>query len=415
MHYGNNRQVSFRWLQHYVAASFQDMSTSLSSDSKEFNASRVTLVLGAAGLVGGLLGFGLGEIQIGENGSRFFADSVNASSAVYFALVLLGVGAALVASQGISERNAQKAAETVLRSLPAILIGGAIAGFVAQILYTEMLNAGEIDKAIRLCTRQSDSFCTAVDNLVRPARAIGWMIAGGLSGLALGVGFKSKKRMQNGLIGGAVGGLVGGLLFDSVDNIIGSGSARPSRLIALLLIGALMGALIGLVDTLRTDMWLTVTSGEMTGQQFIIYDETTIVGCARNVPVTILADRDVAEHHISIRRVGSVATFECLPTASPITVNGSVSSSGSLSNGDILIIGNTELRVGERTSSSPNAAATAASGHTPVDTSSRPDLYSHNPESATPAGASSPPPRRSQPSPTPKKRPTIQMKPETDN
>jgi hypothetical protein len=398
-----------------VATNFEDMGTYTSSDSKGLNAGRVTLVLGAAGVVGGLLGFGLGEIQISESGSRFFGDSVNASSAVYFALVLLGVGAALVASQGISERNAQKAWATVLRSLPAILVGGAVAGFVAQILYTEMLNADEIDKAIRLCNRQGDYSCTAVDNLVRPARAIGWMIAGGLSGLALGVGFQSKKRMQNGVLGGAVGGLVGGLLFDSVDNIIGSGSAQPSRLVALLLIGALMGALIGLVDTLRTDMWLTVTSGEMTGQQFIIYDETTTVGCARNIPITILADRDVAEHHISIRRTGGSTTFECLPTASPITVNGSASSSGSLSNGDIIKIGNTEIRVGERTSSSPGTASSATTRQAHVDTSSRPDLYSHSPESETPAGAAPPPPRRNQPSAAPKKRPTIQMKPETDN
>tara|TARA_Y100000294_G_C8559123_1_gene338383 strand:+ start:334 stop:1506 length:1173 start_codon:yes stop_codon:yes gene_type:complete len=381
-------------------------------DSKGFNASRVTLTLGIAGVVGGLLGFGLGEIQIGDDGSRFFSDSVNAGSAVYFSLVLLGVGAALVASQGISQKNAQKAAETVLRSLPAILIGGAVAGFVAQILYTEMLNSDEIDEAIRLCSRQSDYACTAVDNLVRPARAIGWMIAGGLSGLALGIGFQSKKRMQNGVIGGAVGGLIGGLLFDSVDNIIGSGSAQPSRLVALLLIGALMGALIGLVDTLRTDMWLTVTSGEMTGQQFIIYDETTIVGCARNVPITILADRDVAEHHISISRVGGVTTFQCLPTASPITVNGSTSTSGSLSNGDIVTVGSTELRVGERTADSSSTAAPAATGQAHSDTTSRPDLYSHTPESKTPSSDSAPvQPSRSQPPPAPKKRPTIQMKP----
>jgi len=370
------------------------MNSTNSVDRTSLGAIRATLFLAGAGAFGGIAGFGLGEILHGESGPRFFGNNLNANTALWFALVLLGVGAALVASQGLSEGNVQKAAETVLRSLPVILIGGAFAGYVAQVVYAGLLGeAGEGQVA---------------------ARAIGWMIAGGLGGVAVGLGFRSMKRTQNGAIGGAAGGLVGGLLFDVIANSIDSGAG--ARFVGLLLIGVLMGALIGLVDTLRTDVWLTVTSGEMTGKQFIIFDESTIVGCVRNVPITIVADRAVAEHHIRIDRKDGTTTFECLYRAAPITVNGSELTSGPLSDGDAITIGNTELRVSERTASSPAGVTPSTSTGSRGETSSRPNLSAETPGTERPSRASSPPQHQgNRTAPAPSTRQTIQVKPDQDN
>lgn len=362
--------------------------------SSEFKAGQFALFLAVTGLVGAIVGFFLGEIQIGDQGpNRFFPDDLKYSSAVYFALVMLGIGTALVASQGLSERNFSKAGDTVLRALPAIVVGGLISGFIAQAVFANMLED---------------------DGSVRVARAIGWMVAGGLGGVAVGIGFRSKKRIQNGLIGGAAGGLVGGLIFDSITT---ETSAQPSRFIALLVIGALMGALIGLVDTLRTEMWLTATSGEMAGRQFIIYDETTIIGCARNVPVTLLADRDVAEHHIQIERTGGAAKFTCIGNAPPVLVNGVQQTTGSLVGGDLLRIGNTELRVGERNVASSAPPTTQTSGTAESAEQSRPSLYSDKDDSGPTRGqaAQERPPSPTKPPPQPQKRPNILMKPKDDN
>ena len=386
--------------------------------SSEFKAGQFALFLAVTGLVGAIVGFFLGEIQMGDDdGSRFFPENLNAGSAVYFALVMLGIGTALVASQGLSERNFHKVGDTVLRALPAILIGGFISGFIAQVLYTNMLDDSKIFETISRCVSRGDTSCSELDSLIRPARAIGWMIAGGLGGIALGIGFRSKKRIQNGLIGGAAGGLIGGLLFDSIDNIFSTDSAEPSRFIALLAIGTLMGTLIGLVDTLRTEMWLTATSGEMAGRQFIIYDETTIVGCARNVPVTLLADRDVAEHHIQIERSGGTAKFTCLGNASPVLVNGVQQTTGSLVGGDLLRIGNTELRVGARSVTSSAPPTAQVSGTTESAEQSRPSLYSDKDDSGPTGGqvTQERPPSPTKPPPQPQQRPNILMKPKDDN
>ena len=359
--------------------------TELPVGHSELRANRLTLTLALAGLVGGLLGFGLGEIQMTDRwpGIRFFSENLKLGTAVWFALVILGIGTALVAAQGLSERNFSKAGYTVLRALPAIVVGGFISGFIAQAVYSSMLEES--------------------GSVVVP-RAIGWMIAGGLGGVALGIGFRSKKRIQNGLIGGAAGGLVGGLLFDWIGDL--TGGSRPSRLIAIVVIGVLMGALIALVDTLRTEMWLTVSSGEMTGRQFILYDESTIVGCARNVPVTILADRTVAEHHIRIDRTGAGTSFECMHNAPPIIVNGNQTTSGRLANGDVIKIGNTELQIGERKTSAPSPGQTPTTPTAPSSTG-RPDIYSDQ--------SASPPPQPQRPTAAPpRQRPTVQMKPKED-
>ena len=365
----------------------------------EFGASRVRIRLAVAGVVGGLIGFLLGEIQMDDaswNGARFFDENLKAGSAVYFALVMLGIGAALVASQGLGEGDNKKVFETVVRALPALIIGGAVAGFIAQALYEGMTEGGS----------------------VRPARAVGWMVAGALGGLAVGLGFRSKKRIQNGLVGGAIGGLIGGLLFDSVLDILGNAdSAQVPRFIALVLIGGLMGTLIGLIDTLRTEAWLTVISGEMTGRQFILYDETTLVGCARNIPITILADREIAEHHIEIQQQDGKATFTCLRGASPVLVNGVSTSSGTVSNADVLTVGKTEIQVGFRRAETGSITTPSSAPTQQAQQGGQPSLDS----SAPPESRRSVRPPRSgggrTPSPSkegPRQRPTIQMKPKED-
>lgn len=377
----------------------------------EFKAKRLTLILAGAGLVGGILGFLLGEIQMtGDDTNRFFQGGSDfdlyAGTALYMALVMVGIGLALVASQALIEGNMQKWGVTMPLAVPASLIGGALAGLIAETAFQQFVSEERVWEALDQCIRRSSERCWDLAAAFRPARTIAWIIAGGLGGAALGFAFKSKKRVQNGLMGGAAGGLVGGLLFDVI--LIGTqgDTARLARFIALLVIGGLMGALIGLVDTLRTEMWITVASGEMTGRQFILYDESTIVGCARNVPVTILADRTVAEHHIRIDRTGAGTSFECMHNAPPVIVNGNQTTSGRLANGDVIKIGNTELQIGERKTSAPSPGQTPTTPTAPSSTG-RPDIYSDQP--------ASPPPQPQKPiASAPRQRPTIQMKPKED-
>ena len=385
------------------------MPTSLDTS---FQGKQQTLISVLFGLAGGLIGWLLGEIQNGSEGEeRFFNDSVHLSTGVWFALVVLGIGTLIVLSDSFSQNNYNKFLYNARFAFPILVIAGFFAGVIAQEIYESILDFEKLDWAYQTCDIAGKEIyeCSEVDGVYRPARAIGWLTAGALGGAGIGLVYRSKKRVQNGFIGGAAGGLIGGLIFDSVDNIFSTNADGGSRVVALLIMGSLIGGMIALVNALRTDLWLTVRSGEMTNKQFVIYDDETLVGTARNIPVTILADPTISEHHLKITKSGGLTSFQTLNNASPVVLNGNATTSGNLKDGDTLIIGNTEISVGEKTSStssqpSQNQQNTPVSGEM-----GRPNIYKDTNQTSTETGS---PERKTAPPPKPPAaRPTIQMKP----
>jgi hypothetical protein len=280
------------------------------------------VVLGLAGLVGGMIGAVLSEvIQGGDDESRFFRDSLEMSSGVWFALALLGIGAAMSVSQGISERNPEKSSQAALLAIPASLVGGYIAGIIAQSVYGSLLNS-DLPNEI--------------------PRSIGWAIAGGLGGAAVGAGFRSIVRVRNCAIGGLLGGFTGGLAFNTVGEIVGSGFG--ARFVGISLIGALMGLAVGLIDKVTVTSFVEQAMREGAPIRFSLFDQSTILGCATNVGITIKGDSGVSEHHLRLTKQGSSLAFQCVGNASPITVNGQQTTSGMLNDGDVFIVGHTQLR-----------------------------------------------------------------------
>jgi len=279
------------------------------------------------GAAGGVLGFGISEILIDHD--RFFTtpSEIRIHTGFWFALVLLGIGGAIIAGMAFQNRSLP-AAEVFVIGLVATLVGGFVAGYIAQFVYETMLNSTE-------------------ESSVRIPRAIGWSIAGGLGGLAVGVSFKSAKRIQNGLMGGAVGGLIGGLLFDSF------GSDASARLVAISLVGFLMGGLIGLVEAARTALWLRVVSGELRGREFPVLDNVTSVGRSRSNQICLPGDSSVLEKHLEIHQDQGGTSF--VASLTPVLLNGQTCQSGQLKHGDLLLLGRTQVVIDFREGTPPPA------------------------------------------------------------
>lgn len=279
------------------------------------------LVLGIAGLVGGMVGAILSEVIQGGQDDRFFSDSLEMSSGVWFALALLGIGAAMSVSQGISERNPEKSTSAALLTIPASLVGGFIAGVIAQSVYGPMAESG-------------------LPNEV--PRAIGWAIAGGLGGAAVGAGFRSLVRVRNCALGGLAGGFVGGLAFNTVGRIVDSGFG--SRFVGITLIGTLMGLAVGFIDKVTVTSFIEQTMREGAPIRFSLFDQSAILGCASNVGITVKGDPGISEHHLRLTKQGKSLGFQCMGNASPVTVNGQQAVNGVLNNGDVFVVGSTQLR-----------------------------------------------------------------------
>lgn len=279
------------------------------------------LILTSFGALGGLIGFILSEAAMSDDMYASQAE-LRHSTGVWFLLAVLGFGAGVVGGKAVIDKAAPPT-EVLVATAIALVIGGYLSGYIAQLVYEQMLSETSNPSAPQL------------------PRIVGWLIAGGLAGLAVTVGLKSQKRIQNGVAGGALGGLIGGTLFDPIAASVDD--AVAARGISLILIATLMALLIALIDNARTHLWIEVTSGEFKGRNIPVIDDTARVGSARTLEVPLLGDRGIQEVHLTITR-RPTPTFAC-SAGETVQHNGTTSTAGSISDGDIITVGSTQIRL----------------------------------------------------------------------
>jgi hypothetical protein len=350
-------------------------------------------LMAGAGFIGGIIGFALSEmIMSNQTYSEYdswesIESQIKTDAAIYFMLITLSIGVAIIAANHLIDKRAV-ARETVIIGLVSLIFGGLIAGYIAQSVYQSMLE-------------NADSMGD-----VRPARAVGWLIAGAVGGAAVGASFRTLKRVQNGVLGGAGGGLIGGALFDSF------GSEGTARVFGVCVIGTLMSLLISTIDQARTNLWLEVVSGEMKGRLFLLMDETTVIGSDRSLQVCLLSDRSIQPRHLQLRFSNGAAEFSAIDSAS-ILRNGAVAMAGRLADGEVIRVGNTDLRIGylKTSSVSPTATTSYPSSHGSDASGPRPRMTAYEAtHGGQPSGSGlnqSPPPVTKQPV----ARPRLQTKP----
>jgi hypothetical protein len=252
-----------------------------------------------------------------------------AEDAVTAAVVGAAIGAGLNLVAGMV--NAQWL-QQLKRLAPGLLIGGvggAVGSLVGNILFQHGL-----------------------------PRAIGWCVMGLSIGVVDGVSDRSVKKVRNGLIGGALGGLVGGFLFDPIKDWAASQTGLASRAVAFVLLGVCIGALIGLVQVVLKEAWLTVLDGYRPGRQLILTKEVTVLGRAEHVALPFVGtlSRDLEREHARIvRRPNGQFVIEDIQTKSGTRVNGEpIQGPRLLRDGDTIRVGANIIRFSQR--SRPAAA-----------------------------------------------------------
>ena len=128
-------------------------------------------------------------------------------------------------------------------------------------------------------------------------RGLAWCLAGAAMGLGQGIALRSGRLLLYGLLGGLIGGLLGGLLFDPIDLLL-LGSNKPgaalSRAIGVGVIGATVGAMIGIVELLARDAWLQMLEGPLAGKEFLIFKDLLYVGASPRSDIYLFNDKAVA-------------------------------------------------------------------------------------------------------------------------
>jgi hypothetical protein len=283
--------------------------------------------LGAAGLLGAILGWGLCERSFVDAATeRHWGNIWMIPAIVTFMCIGYGV------SESIVERSARKA---ILRGLLAFPLG-IVLGFIFEAVANLIYNLG-----LNICAQ------AGVQSYRNPAawiaRGIGWAVFGAAGGTVYGLVGQSMKKAKYGIIGGLIGAGIGGTVFDPIS--MGMRGATLSRAVGFALFGAATGIAMGWVESALKDRWLYVTSGPLAGKQFILYKSLTTIGSDQKSDIYLFKDPNILGQHAAIAITGSRVQFKALGAA---YVTGSPVSTRVLQDGDLLQIGRYAFRYKER-------------------------------------------------------------------
>ena len=182
-------------------------------------------------------------------------------------------------------------------------------------------------------------------------RAFGWLIMGVSIGAVDGLFDRAWKKVRNGLIGGALGELIGGFLFEPIQRMAASPTGMASRAIAFVLLGVSIGALIGLVQVVLKEAWLTVLDGYRPGRQLILSREMTTLGRAENANLPFFGPtaQEMGKQHATSCQPNGQFVLEDLGAKAGTKVNGEpVQGRRGLRDGDRIQMGGNLIRFSER-------------------------------------------------------------------
>lgn len=246
----------------------------------------------------------------------------------YYVLIGLLIGLGLAMAEPIVGHNGTSA---IVRGLVGVGLG-ALGGFFCSLFIDKLYNAlGAVGSGI--------SFKQLF------ARSVAWCILGVFLAIAPGIVMRNWKKFLLGLAGGAIGGLIGGILFDPICEL--TGSDIPARFVNIVGLGVGAAVATALLEEVAKQGWLKVATGVITGKQFILYRNPTVIGSSPKTEIYLFKDPTVSPKHAAINGIGGEFLLTALNGAI-VYINGRPVQQQRLRNGDQIRVGNTIFLFGSR-------------------------------------------------------------------
>lgn len=176
--------------------------------------------------------------------------------------------------------------------------------------------------------------------------AVCWGLLGVFLAAAPGIVLRNGKRLMIGMIGGLIGGILGGLLFAPVEEY--TGNQHVSRLVAVVCVGLVAGLASGVIENAVKSGWLKVESGLIAGKQFVLYRNPTFIGSHPMSHIYLFNDSHVGRRHACVHVLQNGFELENLPLGTPTYVNDRAVMRQRLHNGDKIRVGGTTFYFQER-------------------------------------------------------------------
>lgn len=156
-------------------------------------------------------------------------------------------------------------------------------------------------------------------------RAVGWAIFGFLVGTSEGRVQQSREKTSYGAVGGLLGGLIGGSTYERLSTLLRTVThdrelaLTVGTAVGLIILGACIGSLIGLVEDILRSAWLKVVVGRLEGRTFTLAGEESTLGRDDACDIVIPGDSEVTDRHAIIQQREDSFVLE--PLAQPAFVN----------------------------------------------------------------------------------------------
>lgn len=272
--------------------------------------------LGSAGLIGAFLAWAIFEPSLDDN-NRTGSLAWLFMFPVMVILMSFGFGIA----ESLVERSMKKAIQKGVLSIILGTVLGTLFYLIASVVYNILLAAFDAR--------------SPKEPSLWVARGIAWAVFGIVGGIVYGVVDRSGKKCIYGILGGVIGAGLGGVLFDPIALATNGGAA--SRAIGMMILGAGTGIAIGLVESALKDRWLYVSGGPLAGKQFILYKQQTQVGSQQSADIYLFKDPGILPNHALIELRGAQTVLHCM---GPVFVSGqSAHAQQILKSGDVIQIG----------------------------------------------------------------------------
>jgi pSer/pThr/pTyr-binding forkhead associated (FHA) protein len=209
-----------------------------------------------------------------------------------------------------------------------------------------------------------------ITNIV--GRTISFGLMGACLGLAIGGSTFNAKRATQGLIGGLLAGMAGGALFDLVSTLsaplvqhvrsdTGNGQSEVGivgRAFMALILGAVIGLFIGLVERMSRSAWVRLVLGRNEGREWSIDGAITTIGRSEGATIPLFGDANVGPIHAEIQR-RDAQTYLLVDHGTPqgTWVNGQRIQAVPLLPGSQIQIGNFKLEFLMKNGPSPSRSA----------------------------------------------------------
>jgi hypothetical protein len=135
-------------------------------------------------------------------------------------------------------------------------------------------------------------------------RGLGFLFLGLAVGFSEGVAARSLGKMSYGTLGGALGGFIGGCLFEVIyrSTLDRGGSAAVAGSAGLVIMGACIGSLSALVQSVFEPASVKVLRGWQEGREYPLNKIDNILGRDEHADIALFRDMKVEKKHAIIRR-----------------------------------------------------------------------------------------------------------------